>query len=87
MAYFISDHDSKKGKDSNAQIIDGIHNIKGRAYVNLFISNYTKKHVTFNKGEHVEHLEPPIEDMQQLSKDSEALTAHSITTKRWWPRK
>ena len=28
MAYFIGDQDSKKGKDSNMHIIDGIHNIK-----------------------------------------------------------
>ena len=27
-AYFISDQDSKKGKDPNIHIIDGIHNIK-----------------------------------------------------------
>ena len=40
-------------------------------YVNVFVSNYTNKHVTFNKREHVGHLELPIEDMQQLSEDSE----------------
>ena len=83
MAYFISDQDSKKGKSPNVHIIDGIHNIKGRTYVNAFISNYTNKHVTFNKEEHVGHLELSLEDMQQLSEDSEALTAHSLTTKKW----
>ena len=30
MAYFISDTDSRKGKDPNIHIIDGIHNIKGK---------------------------------------------------------
>ena len=67
-AYFISDQDLKKGKDPNIYNIDGIYNIKGRTYVNVFVSNYTNKHVTFNKGEHVGHLELPIEDMQQISK-------------------
>ena len=56
--------------------------LKGRTYFNVFMSNYTNRHVTFNKGEHVGHLELPTEDMKQLSKDSEALIAHSLTTKR-----
>ena len=33
------------------------------------------------------HVEPPIEDMQQISKDSGSLTAHSITTKRMMAEK
>ena len=57
MAYIISDQDSQKGKDPNKHIIDGIHNIKGKTYVNVLVSNYTKKHVTFNKEEYVGHLE------------------------------
>ena len=81
-AYFISDQDSKKGKDPNIHIIIGIHNIKGKTYVNVLFSNYTNKHITFNKGEYVEHLELPIEDMQQIPEDPESLTTHSITTKR-----
>ena len=79
----------KKGKDPNIHIIDRIHNIKGRIRicVNVFNSNYTNKHVTLNKGEHVGHLELPIEDMQWLSEDSEALTAQSSTTKRMMAKK
>ena len=46
--------------------MDGIHNIKGRTYVNVFVSNYTNKHVTFNKEEHVGYWEMPIENMQQI---------------------
>ena len=60
MAYFNSDQDSIKGKDPNIHIIDGIHSIKGKTYINVLISNYTNKHVTFNKGEYVGHLELPI---------------------------
>ena len=87
MAYFISDHDSRKGKDPNIHIIDGIHNIKWKTYVNVLISNYTNKHITFNKGEYVGHLEPPIEDMQQIPEDPGSLTTHSITTKRMIAKK
>ena len=62
MAYFLSDHDLRKGKDTSLHIIDGFHNIKERTYANVSVSNYTNKHITFNKGEHVWHLDPPIED-------------------------
>ena len=64
MAYFISD------QDPNIPIIDGIHNIKGRTYVNIFVSNYTNKHIIFNKGKHVGHLELPIGPMQAISEGS-----------------
>ena len=37
MAYFISNQDSKEGKDPNTHIIDGIHNIKGKTYVNVLV--------------------------------------------------
>ena len=82
MAYFISHQDSTKGKDPNIHINDGIHSIKGKTYVNDLVSNYTNKHVTFNKEGYVGHLEQPIEDMQQILEDSGSVTTHSITTKR-----
>ena len=62
MAYFISDQDSTNGKDPNINIVNGIHNIKGKISVNILVSNYTNKHIMFNKGEYVGHLEPTIED-------------------------
>ena len=34
----------------------------------MILSQTTPTYVTFNKGEYVGHLEPPIEDMQQLQK-------------------
>ena len=37
-AYFISDQDSKMGKDPNTNIINGIHNIKGKTSVNILMS-------------------------------------------------
>ena len=37
MAYFISNQDSKNGKDSNINIINGIHNIKEKTSVNILM--------------------------------------------------
>ena len=65
MAYFISDQESTKGKDPNINIINGIHNIKGKTSVNILVSNYSNKHITFNKGEYIGHLEPTIEDIDE----------------------
>ena len=61
--YFISNQDSTKGKDPNINIINGIHNIKGKTCVNILMSNYTNKHIMFNKGEYIGCLEPPIEEI------------------------
>ena len=59
MAYFLTDDNSTKGQDPNINIINGIHMIKGKTSVNILVSNYTNKHITFNKGEYVGHLNPP----------------------------
>ena len=40
-----------------------IHNIKSRTSVNILASNYSNKHVTFNKGEYIGHLENIDEEM------------------------
>ena len=50
MAYFISDQDSEKGKDPNIHIIDGIHNTKGRTYVNVLIQTTPTNTSTSTKG-------------------------------------
>ena len=62
MPYFLTDEDSTKGKDSNINIINGIHNIKGKTSVNVLVSNYTNKHIKFNKREYIGCLKPTIED-------------------------
>ena len=54
MAYFITDDNTSKGKDPNINIISGIH--KGKTSVNILVSNYTNKHLTFHKGEYVTTL-------------------------------
>ena len=62
MAYFITDEDSTKGRDPNINIINGIHSIKGKTSVNVLVSNYTNKHIKFNKGENIGCLESATED-------------------------
>ena len=55
------------------------------------MSDYTNKHITFNKGEYVGHLEPTIEDIDEekplSSAHPDALTMHSITTERMMAEK
>ena len=62
MSYFITNDGSTKDKDPNINIINGLHDIKGKTSVNILVSNYTNKHVMFNKGEYIGCLEPAIEE-------------------------
>ena len=92
MAYFISNEDSTRGKDPNINIINGIHNIKGRTSVTILVLNYTNKHIMFHKGEYVGHLEPTIEEIEEREKpqfptNPDAPTTHSITTQRMMAEK
>ena len=59
-AHFITDGSTPKGRDPNINIIDGIHQIKDRTSVNILVSNYTNKHLTFHKGKYIGHLEPIV---------------------------
>ena len=60
MAYFITDDNTKKGRDPNINIINTIHKIKGKKSVNILVSTNTNKHLTFHKGGYIGHLEPPL---------------------------
>ena len=62
LAYFITDKNQQNGRDPNINIISGIHCIKEKTSVNILVSNYTDKHITFNKGEYVGCLQPTITD-------------------------
>ena len=81
VAYFITDENSTKGRDSNINILNGIHSIKGKTSVNILFSNYTNKHITFNKGEYIGCLEPTIMDGTTID-DSETHSTHSITLQK-----
>ena len=86
MAYFITDDDSTKGKDPNINIINDLHDIKGKTSVNILVSNYTNKQIVFNKGEYIGHLEPAIEDSASSDLPSHAQqvtdSMNSVTTQR-----
>ena len=81
MAYFITDDNTSKGKDPNINIISGIHKIKGKTSVNILVSNYTNKHLTFHKGEYVRHLEPAVID-DTTKEQGETHQANSVTLKQ-----
>ena len=78
-AHFIMDDSTPKGRDPNINIIDGIHKIKDKTLVNILISNYTNKHLTFHKGEYIGHLELILLDSTD---HREAHHANSITLKK-----
>ena len=81
MAYFLTDDNSAMGRDPNINIINGIHKIKGKTPVNILVSNYTNKHITFNKGEYIGHLEPTLTDDTTIDQ-SEVHSTNSITLQK-----
>ena len=78
-AHFVTDDSTPKGRDPNINIIDSIHRIKDRSTVNVLISNYTNKHLTFHNGEYIGHLE-----LIELDSTDQGEThqANSITLKK-----
>ena len=86
MANFITNEDSTKGRDPDINIINGIHNIKGKTSVNDLVSNYTNKHVMFNKGEYIGCLEAAMVDSVNSDLPSHAQqvthSTNSVTTQR-----
>ena len=81
MAYFLTDDNSTNGRDPNINIINGIHKIKGKTSVNILLSNYTNKHITFNKGEYVGHIEPALMDDTTIDQ-SETHSTNSKTLQK-----
>ena len=81
MAYFLTDDSTPKGKDPNINIISGIHKIKGKTSVNVLVSNYTNKHLTFHKGEYIGHLEPAVMDNNTIDQQ-ETHQTNSVTLKK-----
>ena len=79
MAYFLMDDSTPKGKDPNINIINGIHKIKGKTSVNILVSNYTNKHLTFHNGEYIGHLELAVLD---TTDQSEVHHTNSMTLKK-----
>ena len=81
MAYFLTDDSTPKGRDPKINIISGIHKIKGKTSVNVLVSNYTNKHLTFHKGECIGQLEPAVMDDNTIDQQ-ETHQTNSITLKK-----
>ena len=81
ITYFIADDNTSKGREPNINIISGIHKIKGRTSVNILVSNYTYKHLTFHNGEYVGHLEPTVIDDTTIDQE-ETHQTNSITLQK-----
>ena len=70
-----------KGRDPNINMNNGIHQIKGKTSVNILVSNYTKKHITFKKGEYICHLEPTFTDDTTIDQ-SDTHSTYSVTLQK-----
>ena len=81
MAYFLMDDNSMKGRDPNIDIINGIHQIKEKTSVNTLVSNYTNKHITFNKEEYIGHLELTFTDDTTIDQ-SDTHSTNSVTLQK-----
>ena len=81
MAYFITDDNTPKERDANINIISSIHKIKGKTSVNVLVSNYTNKHLTFHKGEYIRHLQPAVMDNNTIEQ-TETHQTISVTLKK-----
>ena len=81
MAYFLMDNNSMKGRDPNVNIINSIHQIKGKISVNILVSNYTNKHITFNKGEYIGHLESTFTDDTTIDQ-TDTHSTNSVTLQK-----
>ena len=55
--------------------------IKGKTSVNILVSNYTNKHITFNKGEYVGHLEHTLTGETTIDQ-SEAHSTNTVTLQK-----
>ena len=63
--YFISIQHTNRRLDPSIHVIEGISNIKDRLTLRIPVANYTNKHVTFNKGQCIGHIDPSIDHMPQ----------------------
>ena len=75
----------QKEEIPNINIINGIHKIKGKTSVNILVSNYTNKHITFSKGEYVGHLEPALTNNTTMD-HTKAHPTNSVTLQKMMAR-
>ena len=70
VGYFISNQHFNRRLNPSIHVIDGIYNINDRLTLNIFVANYSNKHVMFNKGQCIGHIEPSTDHMPQTSINS-----------------
>ena len=71
----MSNQHLNRKHDPNIHVLDGIYNIKDKLTLHVPVANYTHKHVTFNKGWCIGHIQPSTDHMPQT-------TINSLTTQR-----
>ena len=67
--HIINQHVSSR-LDPRIYVIDGIYNVKDRLTLHILVANNTNKHVTFNKGQCIGHIEPSNDHMPQTAINS-----------------
>ena len=70
VGYFISNQHSNRLLDPSIHVINAICNIKDRLTSHILVANYTNKHVIFNKGQCIGHIEPFTDHISQTSINS-----------------
>ena len=70
MGYIISNQHINRRLDPNIHVFDGIYNIKEKLNLHVLVANYTNKHIKFNKGQCIGHIEPSIDHMPQTAINS-----------------
>ena len=63
--------------DTEVRLIDGVHDISHNATLQVLVLNNSNHHVNFPKGMKIGHIEPPIDDLAQISINS-ATTQHML---------
>ena len=56
--------------DTEVRLIDGVHDISRNATLQVLVINNSNQHVNFPRGMKIGHLEPPIDDLAQISINS-----------------
>ena len=60
VAYFISNHHTKKAIDPNINILNSIYNMKGKSTLYIMVDNYTNKHITLTKDNALDIWNPQL---------------------------
>ena len=64
--------------DTDVKLVDSVHNISHNTTLQVLVINNLNHHVNFPKGMKIGHLEPPIDDLTQIS-------INSATTQKMLP--